>query len=203
MNGRAVACLDGSVCAVADVKPGQATIWSASKAPTRPAGAGTRLGIPEAQLRVIYLDGAGCYGMNGHDDVAAEAALHFARPRASRAPAMDARGRTWLGSQGPPQLLDFRAALDANGNIAAWETEASFPMNTPICSPSAARLRCGRHSAPDGQSVAQIQGQCLSAYDFDKHHATVHWLKTTPLRPSNLRAPGKLGNCVCRRMLHG
>jgi CO/xanthine dehydrogenase Mo-binding subunit len=48
---------------------------------------------------------------------------------------------------------------------------------------------------PQGQSVAQVQGNVYPAYAVPNLTATVHWLKTTPLRPSNLRAPGKLGNC--------
>ena len=33
------------------------------------------LALPKDAVRVVYLDGAGCYGMNGHDDAAADAAL--------------------------------------------------------------------------------------------------------------------------------
>jgi CO/xanthine dehydrogenase Mo-binding subunit len=47
----------------------------------------------------------------------------------------------------------------------------------------------------DGQSVAQVQGNAYPSYDLANMTATVHWLKRTPLRPSNLRAPGKPGNC--------
>ncbi len=187
----------GPSCAVADIKPGQATIWSASQGTHRARQVLARgLGIPEAQLRVIYLDGAGCYGMNGHDDVAAEAALiSRALSRPVRLQWMREDEHGW-DPKGPPQLLDLRAALDANGNIAAWEIEAFLPMNTPNL-PS--RPLLGFVAAgipqPDGQSVAQIQGNAYPSYDLDNITATVHWLKTTPLRPSNLRAPGKLGNC--------
>ncbi len=48
---------------------------------------------------------------------------------------------------------------------------------------------------PEGQSVAQVQGNVYPPYALPNLVANVHWLKTTPLRPSNLRAPGKLGNC--------
>src|SRR2546430_17074771 len=65
----------GPSCAVADVRDGSATIWSASQAPhwlRRELSA--MLGIPVALIRVHYLDGAGCYGRNGHEDPAADAA---------------------------------------------------------------------------------------------------------------------------------
>jgi CO/xanthine dehydrogenase Mo-binding subunit len=47
---------------------------------------------------------------------------------------------------------------------------------------------------PVGLSVAQVQGNVYPSYDLPNMTATVHWLKTTPLKPSNLRAPGKPGN---------
>jgi CO/xanthine dehydrogenase Mo-binding subunit len=97
--------------------------------------------------------------------------------------------------KGPPQLLDVRGALDASGNIAAWETEAWLPENTPNLRsrPMLAFLEAGIPQ-PVGQSVAQVQGNAYPSYDLPNMTATVHWLKTTPLRPSNLRAPGKPGN---------
>jgi hypothetical protein len=33
------------------------------------------LGIPTSTIRVIYVEGAGCYGQNGSDDAAADAAF--------------------------------------------------------------------------------------------------------------------------------
>ena len=92
-------------------------------------------------------------------------------------------------------MLDLKAALDGNGNIAAWETDAWLPENTPNLRsrPLLAFLAAGIPQ-PVGQSVAQVQGNAYPSYDLPNMTATVHWLKTTPLRPSNLRAPGKPGN---------
>ena len=56
---------------------------------------------------------------------------------------------------------------------------------------------------PDGQAVAQVQGNAYPPYDLANLTATVHWLKTTPLRPSNLRAPGQARQLLRRRMFHG
>lgn len=187
----------GPSCAVADVKNGQATVWSASQGTHGSRRVIARaLNMPENQVRVVYLDGAGCYGMNGHDDAAAEAALlsrTLSRPVRVQ---WSREEETGWDPKGPPQLLDLRAALDANGNIAAWETEAWLPMNTPNL-PSRPLLSfvAAGIPQPEGQSVAQIQGNAYPPYDLSNITATVHWLKTTPLRPSNLRAPGKLGNC--------
>src|SRR5256885_11930725 len=34
---------------------------------------------------------------------------------------------TTLFRSGPPTLIDYRGALDANGNVSAWESEAFIP----------------------------------------------------------------------------
>ena len=66
----------GPSCAVAEVGADSATIWTASQATHRYRPAYARmLGLPPEKVRLIYLDGAGCYGMNGHDDAAADAVL--------------------------------------------------------------------------------------------------------------------------------
>ena len=187
----------GPSCAVADVKTSEATVWSASQGTHRSRQVIARaLGMPENQVRVVYLDGAGCYGMNGHDDAAAEAALLSRTLNRPVRVQWSREDETAWDPKGPPQLLDVRAALDANGNIAAWETEAWLPMNTPnlFSRPLLSFVAAGIPQ-PDGQAVAQVQGNAYPPYDLANITATVHWLKTTPLRPSNLRAPGKLGNC--------
>jgi CO/xanthine dehydrogenase Mo-binding subunit len=187
----------GPSCAVADVKDGQATIWSASQGTHHLRQVLARgLAMPEEAVRVVYLDGAGCYGMNGHDDAATDAALisrKLGRPVRVQWMREDEHG--W-DPKGPPQLLDLKAALDANGNIAAWESEAWLPVNTPnLFNRAMLGFEAAGIPQPQGQSVAQVQGNVYPPYALPNLTGTVHWLKSTPLRASNLRAPGKLGNC--------
>ncbi|HEX5278596.1 MAG TPA: molybdopterin cofactor-binding domain-containing protein [Micropepsaceae bacterium] len=186
----------GPSCAVADYRANGLTVWCSSQGTHGLRRNLARdLGIPAQLVRVIYMDGAGSYGSNGSDDAAADAAL------ISRALQQPVRVQ-WMREdehgfdpKGPPQLLDLKAALDANGNIAAWETDAWLPENTPNLRsrPLLAFLAAGIPQ-PVGQSVAQVQGNAYPSYELPNMTATVHWLKTTPLRPSNLRAPGKPGN---------
>jgi nicotinate dehydrogenase subunit B len=82
----------GTSCAVADVRDGKATLWSATQSvyPTR-SGVALLLGLPVDNVRVIYRRGAGCYGLNGADTVflrcgAPVAGCRPARPRAALAP---------------------------------------------------------------------------------------------------------------------
>ena len=186
----------GPSCAVADVKPDRATIWTASQATHRFQAAFARiLGLPRDKVRLIYLDGAGCYGMNGHDDAAADAALlsrELGRPVRVQWSREDEHG--W-DPKGPPQLLDIRGALDGQGQVAAWETEAWFPLataglpNIPLLAPQAAGIE-----QPLGLSAGLISQNTDPPYDFPNVRSVVHWLKDAPLRPSNIRAPGKVAN---------
>lgn len=186
----------GPSCAVADVRPDHAVIWTASQATHRFRQAfADFLGLPTQAVRLVYLDGAGCYGMNGHDDAAADAAL------LSRAVGRPMRVQ-WmredehrLDPKGPPQLISVEGVLGTDGGIAAWRTEmwiakatASLP-SVPLLGPLAAGLK-----QPVGISTGLISQNGAPPYAADNVDVLVHWLKDTPLRPSNIRAPGKIAN---------
>ena len=66
----------GSSCAVADVRSAKATVWSATQSvyPTRSIIA-KLLNLPLESVRVIYVRGSGCYGLNGADAVSFDAAI--------------------------------------------------------------------------------------------------------------------------------
>ncbi len=187
----------GPSCAVADVKADGATVWTASQASHRLVNScAALLEMPRDKVRVIYLDGAGCYGMNGHDDASAEAAM------LSKAVGQPVRVQ-WsreeeLGwdPKGPPQLLELRATLTPEGRIDAWETEMWLPRATanlewvPLLSPLAAGLK-----QPVGQATGLVTQNGDPSYPANAVKVHVHWLGAAPLRPSNIRAPGKVANC--------
>ena len=108
------------------------------------------LGLPPKNVRLIYLDGAGCYGMNGHDDAAADAALLSQRGRPAGARAMDARGRARLGPEGAAAAARrSKARSTPDGRIVAWRTEMWLPQGDraacrtmPLLAPAR-----GRHCA--------------------------------------------------------
>jgi nicotinate dehydrogenase subunit B len=186
----------GPSCAVADIKPDGATIWTASQSTHKYQSAFARiLGLPESQVRLIYLDGSGCYGMNGHEDAAADAALlskALGRPVRVQWSRQDEHG--W-DPKGPPQLLEFHAAVNQQGEVVAWDSQAWLPAataglpNIPLLAPEAAGI-----SQPMGRAAGLIQQNVDPPYQFPNIRATVHWLKDTPLRPSNIRSPGKVAN---------
>ncbi len=109
-------------CCVADVKDGGATIWFGGQKPYRVRLAvADLLGIPSAKVRVIFHQGAGAYGTNDTDDVAAEAAwISQQVGQPVRVQWMRSEGTAW-GPKGPPHLTRMRAGIDAKGTVIAWD----------------------------------------------------------------------------------
>jgi nicotinate dehydrogenase subunit B len=156
-----------SSCAVADVRGGSgssatARIWSATQGvyPQRDSVA-MLLGIPKANVRVTFVEGSGCYGLNGNDSVSFDAALlsqaigQPVRVQYSRKDEM-AAGESF----GPAFVVNLNAGVDAMGQIIAWtyegwtltkgdRPEATIPGNiisgalagfpTPVLTPAAAK----------------------------------------------------------------
>src|SRR5262249_16850748 len=66
----------GPSCALAHCDRGRFTIWSHTEGPHHLRKQIAQvLGVPAEHVDVIHRDGAGCYGHNGADDVALDAAL--------------------------------------------------------------------------------------------------------------------------------
>jgi nicotinate dehydrogenase subunit B len=115
-------------CAVADVREGKATVWSASQAvyPLRSTTA-ILLGLRPDDVRVIFRMGSGCYGLNGADTVSYDAALlSQAVGRPVRVQLSRADEMAWE-NYGMAYVIDQRAALDAEGTILAWDHESWSP----------------------------------------------------------------------------
>jgi len=118
----------GTSCAVADVKNGKATIWSATQSvyPTRNTAA-TLLGMKPDEVHVIFTMGAGCYGLNGADTVSYDAALMSqAVGRPVRVQLSRKDEMAWE-NYGTSYVIDQRVGVDANGTIVAWDYEAWTP----------------------------------------------------------------------------
>ncbi|MBV8651474.1 MAG: xanthine dehydrogenase family protein molybdopterin-binding subunit, partial [Alphaproteobacteria bacterium] len=188
----------GPSCAVADVSKDGATIWTASQSTHKfwPTFA-KLLGLPQDKVRLVYVEGSGCYGMNGHEDAAIEAALlSRALGRPVRVQWMREDEHGW-DPKGPPQMLELRASLDAAGKITAWEGETWLPELTkglatiPLLAPEAAGI-----AQQPGESPGQVQQNATPPYVIPNLRVTAHWLESTPLRPAHLRAPGRMANIL-------
>ncbi len=112
----------GASCAVADVKADRATVWSATQSvyPTRSIVA-KLLGLPLDNVRVIFVRGSGCYGLNGADAVSFDAAiLSHAVSRPVRVQLSRQDEMAWE-NYGSGCVIEQRAGIDHNGAIIAWE----------------------------------------------------------------------------------
>ncbi len=131
----------GPSCAVADYGQDQAKVWCSTQGvyPLRAALADL-LQLPAEKVQVIHVEGAGCYGHNGFDDVAADAVL------LSRAIGKPVRVQ-WTREEefawepkSPAMVLDLRGGLDEQGHIVAWEYEAWSPSHAVRASTAAGLL---------------------------------------------------------------
>jgi nicotinate dehydrogenase subunit B len=118
----------GTSCAVADVRPGEATIYSATQAvhPHRNTAA-LLLDLPPDRVRVIFRMGSGCYGINGAEAVSYDAAiLSQAVGRPVRVQLTRGDEMAWE-NYGAAFVIDQRAGLDTTGTIVVWDHESWSP----------------------------------------------------------------------------
>lgn len=182
----------GPSCAVAAFEGGKLTCWSASQATHNlRQQLALMFGIPDADVRAIYIDGSGCYGRNGHEDAAADAAL-LAREvdRPVRVQWMRADEHGW-DPKGPPTLINLQAALDASGNVSAWYSQFYGPDGIAgKVKLVAAELAGMPHET--AMSPGGIIAGTAVPYAFANVKTLAHRLVSTPLRPSWIRSPGRM-----------
>jgi CO/xanthine dehydrogenase Mo-binding subunit len=186
----------GPSCAVAEFKDGKLTSWSASQATHNLQKQLAKMfGLELTSVRCIYVEGSGCYGRNGHEDAAADAALlakAVGRPVRVQWSRADEHG--W-DPKGPPTLIDLRASLDGSGTVTAWDSEFFIPQQTPnmFVVPLVAATLSG---LPADETIApgNIFQNSNVPYKFANIKAVCHRLETTPFRPSWIRTPGRMQN---------
>jgi nicotinate dehydrogenase subunit B len=184
----------GPSCAVAEFEKGTLTCWTASQATHNlRKQLAAMLGVADESVRCIYVDGAGCYGRNGHEDAAADAVL-LARAvgQPVRVQWMRADEHGW-DPKGPPTLLDLRAGLDADGKISAWESELFIPSGIAGFVALVGADHAGLNSL--GQlSPGGVINDLAIPYAIPNVKTTAHRLESTPFKPSWIRSPGRMQN---------
>jgi nicotinate dehydrogenase subunit B len=162
--------------------------------------------LPRENILVEHMEGAGCYGHNGADDVALDAAL-----LAKAAPGRTVRVQWSRADEmshapfGAAMAIEIEAGLDADGEIASWrhtiwgnghtarpgradqptllaasELAAPFPRAISVDPPSTGGGGSDRNSIP--------------LYDFPAWQVEAHRLTVMPVRTSALRTLGAQGN---------
>jgi CO/xanthine dehydrogenase Mo-binding subunit len=184
----------GPSCAVVEITNGKLTCWSASQATHNlRAQLAEMCSLSAADVRAIYVEGAGCYGRNGHEDAAADAAL-LARAvgRPVRVQWMRADEHGW-DPKGPPTLIDVQAGLDANHAVVAWSSQFFIPQGAAgKVTLLAADLAGLPHNEP--LSPGSILNDTAIPYTFPNVRTVAHRLVETPFRPSWIRSPGRMQN---------
>lgn len=112
----------GPACALVQIEGDRVKCWSGSqKSHFVQIGLASQLGVPLQNVHVIWQTGPGSYGRNDADDCAADAAvLAKAVGKPVRLQYMREQGTGW-DPKGPASIHRARAALDAQGNVIAYE----------------------------------------------------------------------------------
>jgi nicotinate dehydrogenase subunit B len=194
----------GPSCAMAQADGDRVTVWTHSQGvfPDRAAIA-QMLHLPEENVRCIHVEGSGCYGHNGADDAAGDAALI-----ARAFPGAPVRVQ-WMREQehgwepyGPAMVTHLAATVDEHGTIAEWYHEVW--SNTHSMRPGGAgALLAGQHmakafAAPASKPLPLPEGggdrNAIPLYAFPNARVVHHFLPDMPLRVSALRALGAYMN---------
>ena len=196
--------------ALARFAGGQVTVWTHSQGiyPLRSAIAET-LGLEPDSVDVRHAPGAGCYGHNGSDDAALEAAL-VARAIPGR-PVLLKWSRedehAWE-PYGPAMRMELAAHLDAGGDVRFWSHETYSDTHVVRARPGAAGPQAGRFLAPRyfAHPVPEparepnltvnggIHRNATPPYAFPDTRIVKHLVHDLPLRVSALRTLGAYAN---------
>ncbi|HEY3654601.1 MAG TPA: molybdopterin cofactor-binding domain-containing protein [Steroidobacteraceae bacterium] len=196
----------GPSCAVARDADGKLTVWTHSQGVFALRGDIARaLGIEMASVTCIHMEGAGCYGHNGADDAAFDAAL-LARAvpgRPVRVQWMRDDEFMWEPA-GSAMSVKVRAGLSADGKIVDWHHELwSYPHARRPGGREGVNLLAASYLAHPSQptfptDVPQPNGgsdrNAIPLYDFPNQKILKHYMPDAPLRTSSLRSLGAYAN---------
>jgi nicotinate dehydrogenase subunit B len=196
----------GPSCAVAHSVDGKLTVWTHSQGVFALCGDIARaLGLAPAGVICVHMEGAGCYGHNGADDAAFDAAL-----LARAIPGRPVRVQ-WMRDDefmwepfGSAMSVKVRADLSADGNIVDWRHELwSYPHSRRPGGREGVNLLAAWYLAhplqpalaadvplPNGGS----DRNAIPLYDFPNQKILKHYMPDAPLRTSSLRGLGAYAN---------
>jgi CO/xanthine dehydrogenase Mo-binding subunit len=187
-------------CGLAVFRDGRLTVWTHSQGvyPLRDALART-LKLDPAAISVKHVQGPGCYGHNGADDAAADAAvIAFHRPGTPVKVRWRREEEFGFEPVSPAMVVTAHAVLDGSGRPAEWTTE----------------IWSGRHSSRPGGGGNLLAAEALPdppppppvtessnppgagtrngepLYDFPAKRIFHHLIAETPVRTSSLRGLG-------------
>ena len=201
------AALGPSAAAALLDRDGRLTIWSHTQGPYElRAALAEALRRPAESIRVIHVDGSGCYGHNGADDVALDAALlALAVPERPVLVKWTREDEHRWEPFGTAMIVTCSADLDAAGTVLSWRHAVRCHAHgtRPRGTPGHSTLLAAWHRAAPLTPPAPRNGSGLTAgpqrnaeplYDFAAVDLTTHFVPAAPVRVSALRSLGAFAN---------
>jgi CO/xanthine dehydrogenase Mo-binding subunit len=196
----------GPSCALAQWSGDALHVWSHSQGVYNlRADLAVALGLEPERIVVAHAEGAGCYGHNGADDVALDAAL-LARAAGGR-PVRLVWTRTdelaWAPF-GPAMAIELEAEVDEAGEVVAWRHDLwSNGHSTRPGRAATPTLLAATHLERPFERLLAINPplpaggadrNSVPLYDFPARRIVNHRLLAMPLRTSALRSLGAFAN---------
>ena len=193
--------------AIAQYDGDNLTVWSHAQGmyPLR-AGIAHVMGLDIENVRCVHHEASGCYGHNGADDAACDAAaiaMHYpgvpVRLQWERVDEM-----TWE-PYGSAMHIEVSADIDEAGDVQGWDYDlwscphSSRPRDTNNAgSMIYAQLKENPLPLPPVQSIPQPNGGAdrngVPLYAFDRIEVNKHLVTDVPIRVSALRGLGAYAN---------
>ncbi|HEY5278322.1 MAG TPA: molybdopterin cofactor-binding domain-containing protein [Pseudolabrys sp.] len=192
-------------CGLAHFEGGHLTVWTHCQGvfPLRGALARTLKLAPEA-ITVIHVQGSGCYGHNGADDAAADAAIiAMARPGTPVRVRWRREEEFVYEPKTTAAIVKIRAQVDADGKPSDWTAE--IWSGTHNGRPGSGANLLGAYALPDHppdpppHDVPEANGggatrNAEPLYDIPQKRILQHLVTEMPVRVSSLRGLGAMPN---------
>lgn len=199
----------GTSCAVARWEGDTLEVWSHSQGIYNlRADLSKALKMPVEKILVRHMEGAGCYGHNGADDVALDAALAARAVPGTPVRMLWARADELGWSPfSSAMVVEVEAGLDATGQIVEWKEEvlslghSSRPGRNPIATLLATEYMADGSTIPSAINPPMPAGggaqrNAIPAYRIPRLSVGVKRVTTMPLRASALRGLGAPTNVL-------
>ncbi len=195
----------GLCCAVALWEGATVQVWSHTQGPYNlRADLAKALKLPPENIVVRHAEGAGCYGHNGADDVALDAALCARAVPGTPVRALWTRAEELAyGPQSPAMLVRVEATTDEAGLITHWASHvrsnghSGRPGRGAVATLLAAPWIEGGQPMPASINPPVAGGggaqrNAIPGYDFPNLYVGLTRITDMPIRTSALRGLGAL-----------